>query len=355
MSTMSKMKPYRLDDRKSSKSVLTEIDLAQWKEVILAHIKAEENWLPLVTRTWGAKKVANRGLAGDDPPGDAVKLEAMLAFIATYAPSSVFREITQRCKSLADVWNIIRKWAGIRASGSKHLTYSKLRKAWDPNGNQSFQEYYYALRDAKEDCLITVTSAIKFNGAVLAEDEELTPCLEADVIIDWLDSIGGAPLVEHVFRAYSKELEASSLADLQERIAENLTTLITEAEASVDPQAAINKAFAKMSIPPRRDQRKDHRDRRDRNRSSRPPTPPWKQANSASGKSKSCALCKAKGRDNANNHSIAECWLLSADDRNAIVKVHGVFLDESDTDNAEEYTGQEEDDKDSSSDHQDQD
>ena len=340
------MKPYRLDDRKAAKTSLTEIDLAQWKELILTHVKADENWTPLVNLTWDVK-TPNRGLAGDTAAQDAVKLEAMLAFVATYAPSSVFREITQRCKSLAEVWNVVRKWAGIRASGAKHLTYNKLRKAFDPNGSQSHQEYYYALRDAKEDCLITRTSAIKFNGAVLAQDEDLTPCLEADVMVDWLDAIGGSPLVDHVFRAYSKELEGSSLADLQERISDNLTTLIAEAEASVDGQASIKKAFARTSIAPKREQR-EQRERRERNSSRRSSRPSGAQSGATSGSSKSCPLCKAKGRD-YKNHNIAECFLLTTDDRNAIVKVHAVFMDDTDKEDGEDESNKETEEENSSS------
>ena len=202
---------------------------------MLAHIKAEANWLPLVNLEWDVKKVENRGLDGDNAARDAVRLEQMLTFIGMYAPSSVFKEITQRRKSLKDIWTIIRKWAGVSPSGSKHLAYYKLKMAFDPAG-QAYQEFYYALRDAKEDCLIQSTSNIQFNGAAVTEDEELTPCIEADVTMDWLHAIGGAPLVQHVFRVYNKELDTVSLADLQERISLNLPTLITEAESVVDPQ-----------------------------------------------------------------------------------------------------------------------
>ena len=90
------MKPYRLDDRKAAKPVLSNVDIAQWRDLIIANIKAEAEWRTLVTLTWGKKKVPNRGFVGDDAVADAIKLDRMLTFIATYAPSTTFNEITTR-------------------------------------------------------------------------------------------------------------------------------------------------------------------------------------------------------------------------------------------------------------------
>ena len=332
------MKPFSLDARKVTKPVLTDVDLAQWKEVIMANVKSEEDWVPLIGLEWKNYKAVNRGLlVGDDLPGQARKLQKMITFIATYAPSSLFKEITQRSTSLAAIWEVVRKWAGVRASSSKHLTYARLRLSFDPAGNQTYQELYYNLRDAKENCLISATSAIKFDGKALTEDEELTPCIEADIIVDWLQAIGGQPLLELVFRVYAKELEAASLADLQERISDNLPSLITEAESGTEGQAAA--AINKMNIrgqtrgPPRREQfskgRSDQRPRSDnRERTG--------QNRDRTGLAKSCALCKAKGLKQFNTHSIAQCFGLTSDDRKSIAKIHKVFAQD-DTDGESDF------------------
>ena len=232
------MKPIPLDFKKASKPVLTEVDLAQWREVIISNIKAEADWVPFLKSEWKASKVENRGLDGDNVAARSRNLDRMITFVATYAPSALFKEITQRSTSLAAVWEVIRKWAGVRASSSKHLTYSRLKHSFDPAGNVSHQEFFYNLRDAKENCLVTRAGGIKVDGEVLTEDEELTPCLEGDIIVDWLYGIGGQPLVEHIFRIYSKDLETTSLKDLQERISDNLPSLITEPRALIFSQPA---------------------------------------------------------------------------------------------------------------------
>ena len=85
---------------------------------------------------------------------------------------------------------------------------------------------------------------IKFNGSCPAEDEELSPTLESDVVLDWLEAVGGKKLVEHVFRVFSKELESDTLADLRQSISDNLSSLLSESEQ----QAELNRAFVVENI-----------------------------------------------------------------------------------------------------------
>ena len=344
------MKPYRLDEKKATKPILTDVDISQWREVILTNIRAEADWLPLMNLTWGDKKSTNRNLAGDDAVANAAKLEGMITFVATFSPASLFREITQRSTSLAVIWDTIRKWAGIRPSSSKHLTYAKMKKSFNPSGNQTYNEFYYALKDAKEDCLMESGSDIAFKGKKPAADEELSPCLESDIVSDWIEAIGGMPLLEHVFRVHSKDLEAVTLADLQERIAANLDTLLVEAETAVDPQTGIQRTFVNPGgrFPKKREpssfyKNKDNYTRNPKNDSTKnfrdTRTQGASPGTSSSKETKSCALCKAKGRPQAKTHSIAECWSLTQEDRRSISQIQQIFVDD---DSAEDSTSEEE-------------
>ena len=88
------------------------------------------------------------------------------------------------------------------------------------------QEFYYRLRDAMEDTLILGKDNITDDGKVVTEDEDMTPTVKSMVVLDWLDAVGGPPLVEHVHCVYAKELETSTLASLQSRIWKNMTALM---------------------------------------------------------------------------------------------------------------------------------
>ena len=74
----------------------------------------------------------------------------------------------------------------------------------------------------------------------------LPPMLESDVVLDWLESLGGTKLVEHTFRVFAKELESESLADLRQRISDNLACLMSEA----DQQAELHRAFVQNRNSP---------------------------------------------------------------------------------------------------------
>ena len=161
----------------------------------------------------------------------------MLAYLAQYAPSVLYRDITIRSTSLDSVWTTIRQWAGLKASGCKHYTYYQLRESFDRNGDLSPNDFFFALRNGKEDCLLlsrTNGGTVRFNGEIPATDEDLTPTLESDVVLDWLHALGGSKLVDHVFRMFSKELETESLSDIRQRISECLSSLLSESEIQAE-------------------------------------------------------------------------------------------------------------------------
>ena len=77
-----------------------------------------------------------------------------------------------------------------------------MRHSYDPNGDLTPIVGFFSLRNAKEDCLLLSADNggnVKFHGKISTEDEDLTPTLESDVVLDWLESLGGTKLVEHTF------------------------------------------------------------------------------------------------------------------------------------------------------------
>ena len=78
-----------------------------------------------------------------------------------------------------------------------------------------------------EDTLLTADTDVTEFGKKITEDEDMSPCINSLVVMDWIDAIGGAPLIEHVHRVYAKDLESSTLGSLQSRISKNLDSLRT--------------------------------------------------------------------------------------------------------------------------------
>ena len=65
---------------------------------------------------------------------------------------------------------------------------------------------------------MTVESGITFRGRRLDQDEEIPPSMENQVVVDWLEGIGGVKLVKYIEQEYAKELEKTAIHDLQETI-----------------------------------------------------------------------------------------------------------------------------------------
>ena len=236
---------------------MSEVTANKWQGCILANIKKEEKWISLLDKTWKAKKNANKGLAGADAAATCAQADLMLEYVSQYAPNALYRDITLRAPSLAAVWTLVRNWAGLKTSGCKQHTYYTVKHSFDLNGDLTPNDFFFSLRNSKEDCLLLSAASggnVKFHGTIPAEDEDLTPTLESDVVLDWLDALGKNQLVEHVFRVFAKELETESLADLRQRISDNLSSLMTEADQQVEISRAFvpQKSFSNQNQPQRR-------------------------------------------------------------------------------------------------------
>ena len=335
------VKLFNLEDRKNTTGSITEVDIFQWKNTLLDNLRREPEFAEHCKENskWEFEKTVNRGFE-DEVNGDgrgkqkADQVTSMLTKIASYAPKSIVREITRRTKCLADIWNIARDWAGIQSSGSKHLEYYKIKMSYlKVDKEESKQEFYYRLRDAMEDTLIMRKDNMTDDGEIVTEDEDMTPTVKSMVVLDWLDAIGGPPLVEHVHRVYAKELETTTLASIQTRIWKNMTSLMREIENNdVEDQSNIhrcnlqNEASCRQVGSTRGRGKEFNRGRgriQNKQRSSNLKYQGRVQSGSQGSRQSGnfmCKLCKASGSSNFRSHDISECWLLSEHDRNGIIK-----------------------------------
>ena len=241
----------------------------------------------------------------------------LLEYVSQYAPNALYRDITLRATSLDAVWILVRNWAGLKTSGSKQEIYYQVKNSWDPNSDLTETDFYFQLRNAKEDCLLlseTTGGKIKFHGSIPTENEDLTPTLESDVVLDWMDAIGGSKLVNQTFRVFSKELETESLADLRQRISDNLPSLISEAEqvdinrtfvpSRPNPRAVYNQPPRQHSPPPPQQFRPSQTARPQLNPSLLPP----------------CKLCAATKPAVAHTHGIGTCYQLYGSENKQVTR-----------------------------------
>ena len=332
-------KAFNLEDKKrQSGKPITEVDIFQWKSVLLEELRKNThfNTLLVPTATWSGPKTPNRGFTDEDAATSSRRLEDMLTKISSLAPSCLVRAILNRTTCLQDIWSLIYEWAGIQVTGSKHLDYYRIKRSWSSTSDETKQEFFYRLRDAMEDTLLSSNTDIREFGRQITEDEEMSPCLNSLVVMDWIDAIGGSILVEHIHRVYGKDLESSTLGSLQSRISKNLDSLLHEIEeqklAQVNRTEVLNKInnLEKLSKPSSGGFRQNIRQRA--------MSAPKSYSNNSS--FRYCKLCKQNG-----NHTLAFCPQLSPADRSQIAKVRNVTSSLENTSLYEHNSDEEQDDE----------
>ena len=268
----------------------------------------------------------------------------MLEYISQYAPNCLYRDITERAMSLTAVWLLIRDWAGLKSTGCKQLAYWQLKRSYDPNGDLSPTDFFFLLRNSMQDCLLrsaTNGGTIPFKGAVPTSNETLSATLESNMVADWLEAVGGPALQNHIARVFSKDLERVTLADLRQRISNNLDNLLIESTKSVNGSSVqvywtknyspVQDGTSRRGPAPQTRQPRYPAPRTPRPNSYRPPTPRTTAPtfrNFTPAPSTQCKLCAIKNPQAARTHSLANCRFLDPQDRRQIVRAALVFPDE---------------------------
>lgn len=154
-----------------------------------------------IDRKLGSLSVPNQGLVtrvGCAADRCYTDVKNILAYISHYGPTTLHRDIQHRSVSLDNMWEKIKTWPGIQSTGNSHHTYYDIRRSFK-HYTILYTDLYYKLFNAKEDCPLTTTGAVTYQGARVTVNERLTACNQSDIVLDWLGTIGGPALVAHIF------------------------------------------------------------------------------------------------------------------------------------------------------------
>ena len=106
-------------------------------------------------------------------------------------------------------------------SGSTIFQYNRLRNSFKHDGIKSYQDFYFDLRFARYATLLKKDSGVKFKGVVIETDEKVSPTINCEIVMDWLEGIDER-LPELIEQKYALELQSVTLYDLQTEISENI-------------------------------------------------------------------------------------------------------------------------------------
>ena len=189
---------------------------ANWQSNLLYHLSLCNEFAPYLESEWQKYGVAARGLLDDGEDVDAasrktavqktITLERMLGLVAQFAPSLLRNEIIKRSTSLSSIWQRIRKHYGFNQSEVNFLSLSEIHRKDDERVETFFQRIMAHL----EDNLLTVSSGLQHDGAVLVADECMSPTTERLAVYLWLSLIDKR-LPSYVARVYAHDLQTKTL------------------------------------------------------------------------------------------------------------------------------------------------
>ena len=82
--------------------------------------------------------------------------------IATYGPKSIYIDITERATSYKIIFDSIKRVCGFPVPGAQLIQYVRTRSSFDKTGTESYNDFYWRLRDKKIASLMKVASGVKF-------------------------------------------------------------------------------------------------------------------------------------------------------------------------------------------------
>ena len=270
-----------------------------WKENLLVYtLCLDPAFSPFLVDgySWQKKSATNptRGFT-DDPqsvPADArqtvvqenAKLELMLGQIANFATTISRNTIVKNATSLNDIWLKICEHYWFQTNDSRFLDLFQIQL----NPGERAEDLYQCLVSFFDDNLLAVEGGLQHHGALVSEDEKLSPSLENLIVFLWLERIHtGLPAL--VKQRYGAELRNKTLASIKPEISQALSSLLDELKSTEEVKVMRSRISQSSNrTSPSRNTRRIY---------------------------KYCCLCRTANSPGYDTHYLSQCKFLPESDR----------------------------------------
>ena len=149
-------------------------------------------------------------------------IDFMLDTIAQFCPKIPHNDIVLECKSLQEVWQVIRLHSNIQTSGAL------LNDIWNIKRlpNESPQALYSRIKQSYDDCLFRANTLV-YKDRLYTQDEVMSPTLHCTIILHWLQILHPR-LRDHVTQKFCSELRNVSYAAIWPDICRSVDRFLKE-------------------------------------------------------------------------------------------------------------------------------
>ena len=317
MSKSGVIKPQKIDSLRP----VNQRNFFQWKTVLSSFLKTNNKYTPYLkdTKTWPClNDDPNRGQTDDD----INVLDCLITALASYGPESLIHDVINECTSLKYYFDRISELFSLQTagSGSTIFQYNRMRKSFKHDGKKSYQDFYFDLRATRYETLLKKDSGVTFKGNAILVDEKITPAIECEIVLDWLEGIDDR-MPEFIEQKYAIELQTVTLRDLQGDISKHLDKHLSEIK---DKEVAKSmRAQVRKETSPDHDDTDSDEDvalaryiKKFQGQSSGKRFGKFEKKFEKKGVK--CTICKETNRN--PNHPTHKCRFMNDDDRKAVVK-----------------------------------
>ena len=231
------IKPYKL---KPSGEVLSRDDLSTWRQILLGHIRQNNQWLQFLPnsvthKTWECTDDdENNGLVGEDNATTNTlrsDFQDFLTCVATYAPAGFSETIMRESTSFNWVIDLIKSTYGLETKGEHFLALDDLKFEFDTNF--TYQQAYMTVKDFI--CASLIKEGAMFEGKQATAKETLSPTTKNFITKEWLTKIDPR-LPKHVkdTRGHLFTAERPSLSCNQKILCDQIPTMLAELDSKSD-------------------------------------------------------------------------------------------------------------------------
>ena len=224
------IKPYKL---KPSGDNLSRDDLATWQQVLLSHMRQNDNWKPFLPgggkQNWVAADSGevNAGWTNDEKAA----FEEFLTCLATFSPTGFNETIKRESTSFTWVIDLIKSTFELKTRGEHFLALEDLK--FDFSKGFTYQQAYMEVKDFV--CASLLNEGDRFEGRALPRKEILSPVAKNFITKEWLLKIDPR-LPKHIrdTRGHLFTDDKPTLSCNQRVICDQIPTMLAELDGKTD-------------------------------------------------------------------------------------------------------------------------